>query len=357
MKNTTLKAAAAFGLGALLMGSAAAQESVSKPVGYETLEINQQFNYIGLRLLGAPLATSTVATAENGAITLASGEVADGTVIVEVVDGDAAGAVVVGTVAAGSISVPAELLDNLEVENTVTVRAPQSLASVFGADGASLTGSAGQGGADLVLVPDGSGAFDTYWYSSGGFGGVGAGWKQVDPATGESSNVDGAAVTLVYTDGLIIQNRGANNSVVVSGSVKTTGTAPALTTQFNYLSTIYPAGATLSSAFDEAGSPGVLRAGTLTASAGQGGADLVFIPNGAVAIAEGAPDFDIYWYSSGGFGGAGAGWKKVDAETGASNNVDSTTVSLDSASGIVIQNRGDLPQGVSIGAPAFYADL
>ncbi|HCQ80082.1 MAG TPA: hypothetical protein DIV46_08930, partial [Verrucomicrobiales bacterium] len=253
MKNTTLKAAAAFGLGALLMGSAAAQESVSKPVGYETLEINQQFNYIGLRLLGAPLATSTVATAENGAITLASGEVADGTVIVEVVDGDAAGAVVVGTVAAGSISVPAELLDNLEVENTVTVRAPQSLASVFGADGASLTGSAGQGGADLVLVPDGSGAFDTYWYSSGGFGGVGAGWKQVDPATGESSNVDGAAVTLVYTDGLIIQNRGANNSVVVSGSVKTTGTAPALTTQFNYLSTIYPAGATLSSAFDEAG--------------------------------------------------------------------------------------------------------
>ena len=115
MKNTTLKAAAAFGLGALLMGSAAAQESVSKPVGYETLEINQQFNYIGLRLLGAPLATSTVATAEDGAITLASGEVADGTVIVEVVDGDAAGAVVVGTVAAGSISVPAELLDNLEL--------------------------------------------------------------------------------------------------------------------------------------------------------------------------------------------------------------------------------------------------
>ena len=97
------------------------------------------------------------------------------------------------TVAAGSISVPAGLLDNLEVENTVTVRAPQTLASVFGADGASLTGSAGQGGADLVLVPDGSGAFDTYWYSSGGFGGVGAGWKQVDPASGESNDVDGCS--------------------------------------------------------------------------------------------------------------------------------------------------------------------
>ena len=40
MKNTTLKAAAAFGLGALLMGSAAVQDSVLKLVGYETLEIN-----------------------------------------------------------------------------------------------------------------------------------------------------------------------------------------------------------------------------------------------------------------------------------------------------------------------------
>ncbi len=344
MKTTTLKAAAAFGLGALLMGSAAAQESVSKPVGYETLEIDQQFNYVGLRLLGAPLATSTVAAAENDAITLTSGTVADGPVIVEVIDGDAAGAVVEGTAAAGSITVPAGLLDNLEVENTVTVRAPQTLASVFGADGASLTSSAGQGGADLVLIPDGSGGFDTYWYSSGGFGGVGAGWKQVNPAGGDALDVDGSTVTLVYTDGIIIQNRGDNNSIVVSGSVKTTATAPALTTQFNYLSTIYPAGATLSTAFDEAGNPGVLRAGTLTSSAGQGGADLVFVPNG--------PDFDVYWYSSGGFGGAGAGWKDSDG-----NDVDSTTVSLDSASGIVIQNRGDLPQGVAIEAPAFYADL
>lgn len=344
MKTTTLKAAAAFGLGALLMGSAAAQESVSKPVGYETLEIDQQFNYVGLRLLGAPLATSTVAAAENDAITLTSGTVADGPVIVEVIDGDAAGAVVEGTAAAGSISVPAGLLDNLEVENTVTVRAPQTLASVFGADGASLTSSAGQGGADLVLIPDGSGGFDTYWYSSGGFGGVGAGWKQVNPAGGDSSDVDGSAVTLVYTDGIIIQNRGANNSIVVSGSVKTTGTTPALTTQFNYLSTVYPAGATLSTAFDDPATPGVLKAGTLTASAGQGAADLVFVPNG--------PDFDVYWYSSGGFGGAGAGWKDSDG-----NDVDSTAVSLDSASGIVIQNRGALPQGVAIGAPAFYADL
>ncbi|MEN8772492.1 MAG: hypothetical protein ABF379_08035 [Akkermansiaceae bacterium] len=344
MKTTTLKAAAAFGLGALLMGSAAAQESVSKPVGYETLEINQQFNYVGLRLVGSPLATSTVATAENGTITLTSGTVADGPVIVEVVDGDAAGAVVPGSAAGGVVTVPADLLDNLEVDNTVTVREPQTLASIFGAEGESLDAAAGIGGADLVLVPDGSGGFVTYWYSSGGFGGVGSGWQMLNTETGNSDAIDGAVTTLIYTDGLIIQNRGGDNSIVVSGSVKTTATTPALTAQFNYLSTLYPAGATLSTAFDEAANPGVLRDGTLTASAGQGGADLVFVPNG--------PEFDVYWYSSGGFGGAGAGWKDSNGD-----DVDSTAVSLDSASGIVIQNRGDLPQGVAIEAPTFYADL
>lgn len=349
MKTTTLKAAAAFGLGALLMGSAAAQESVSKPVGYETLEINQQFNYVGLRLLGAPLATSTVATAENAGITLASGTVADGPVIVEVIDGDAAGAVVEGTAAGGVITVPANLLDNLEVDNAVTVRAPQTLASVFGAAGESLTTGSASAAADLVLIPDGAGNFDTYWYSSGGFGGVGAGWKQLDTATNASTDVDGSAVTLVYTDGIIIQNRGADNSIVVSGSVKTTGTTPALTTQFNYLSTVYPAGATLSSAFDEAENPGVLRAGTLDSASASAAADLVFVPSG--------DGFNVYWYSSGGFGGAGAGWKQLDLTTNVSTDVVSTEVSLDSASGIVIQNRGALPQGVAIEAPAFYADL
>jgi hypothetical protein len=339
------------------MGSAAAQESVSKPVGYETLKINQQFNYVGLRLLGAPLATSTVATAADAQITLTSGTIADGPVIVEVVPdpsdpgvtSDADGAVVEGTATGGSISVPAGLLDNLEVGDFVTVRAPQTLASVFGAAGESLTTGSASAAADLVLIPDGAGNFDTYWYSSGGFGGVGAGWKQLDTATNASTDVDGSAITLVYTDGIIIQNRGDDNNIVVSGSVKTTGTTPALTTQFNYLSTIYPAGATLSSAFDEADNPGVLRAGTLDSASASAAADLVFVPSG--------DGFDVYWYSSGGFGGAGAGWKQLDLTTNASTDVVSTEVSLDSASGIVIQNRGALPQGVAIEAPAFYADL
>jgi hypothetical protein len=290
MKTTTLKAAAAFGLGALLMGSAAAQESVSKPVGYETITIDQQFNYMGLRLLGAPLATSTVATAENDAITLTSGTVADGPVIVEVIDGDATGAVVEGTATAGSISVPAGLLDNLEVDNTVTVRAPQTLDSVFGTPVRDLDGSGGPGAADLILIPDGLGGFTTYYYNT------------------------------VFT----------------------------LTTQFNYLSTVYPAGATLSSMFDAADTPGILAAGSIDGSGGPGAADLVLIPEGN--------GFKTYYYNTGGFGGAGAGWKEVDS-SGASIDVTSTEVSLDSASSVIIQNRGATPQGVNFSQPAFYADL
>jgi hypothetical protein len=330
------------------MGSAAAQESVSKPVGYETITIDQQFNYMGLRLLGAPLATSTVATAENDAITLTSGTVADGPVIVEVIDGDATGAVVEGTATAGSISVPAGLLDNLEVDNTVTVRAPQTLDSVFGTPVRDLDGSGGPGAADLILIPDGLGGFTTYYYNTGGFGGVGAGWKTVESDGSSVDVADPAAVTLVYTDGIIVQNRGDSNSIVVSGSVKTDPTVFTLTTQFNYLSTVYPAGATLSSMFDAADTPGILAAGSIDGSGGPGAADLVLIPEGN--------GFKTYYYNTGGFGGAGAGWKEVDS-SGASIDVTSTEVSLDSASSVIIQNRGATPQGVNFSQPAFYADL
>ncbi len=353
MKTNTLKAAAAVGLTALLMGSAAAQ-SVSKPVGYETITINQQFNYMGLRLVGSPVATGAVLTKSvvagdpTGDITLDGATIPDGDFIIEANDGDAAGAVITGTAAGGVITVSSGILGDLEVGNSVTVRTPQTLRSIFGDPIESLDGAAGAGAADLILVPDGDGGFATYWYSTGGFGGVGAGWKSIDPVSGVSNDVTGT-VNLVYTDGIIVQNRGANNELIVSGAVKTTPSTQVLTTQFNYLSTIYPAGATLSSAFDEPGNPGVLRDGAVDGAAGAGAADLIFVPSGA--------GFNVYWYSTGGFGGAGAGWKQLDLDTNASTDVVSTDVSLDSVSGIVVQNRGASDQPVGVEAPDFYSAL
>ncbi len=356
MKTNTLKAVAAVGLSALFMGSAAAQ-SVSQPVGYETITINQQFNYMGLRLLGEVVASSTVATVDTTAntITLAGGSLDDGEFIVEVNDGDAIGAVVLGAVVGDVITLPSSVAGNLTVGDTVVVRAPQTLESVFGdpVDGITdpnlgISGAGGAGGADLVLVPNGDDSFTTYFYFTGGFGGTGAGWQELE-IDGSTTPVDASAISLVYTDGVIVQNRGSDNEIVVSGSVKTTPTATALTSQFNYLSTVYPAGSTLSSVFDDPDNPGVIADGTISGAGGAGGADLVFVPNGAT--------FDIYFYFTGGFGGTGAGWRQIDQASGVATSVDSTTVSLDTVTGIIIQNRGSLPQGITVTAPSFYADL
>ena len=80
MKNTTLnKQLPLLGLEPSSWEVPLPKKSVSKPVGYETLEINQQF-----KLRWSPPSSELLsllarfATAENGAITLASGEVADG---------------------------------------------------------------------------------------------------------------------------------------------------------------------------------------------------------------------------------------------------------------------------------------
>ena len=68
MKTKTLKVAATMGLTALLVGSAAAQESASKPVGYETLTIEDGFNYLGLRLHEAPVASGTITAIDADSI-------------------------------------------------------------------------------------------------------------------------------------------------------------------------------------------------------------------------------------------------------------------------------------------------
>lgn len=358
MKINNLKAAAAIGLSAMFAGSAAAQESVSAPVGYETISIENQFTYMGLRLVGAPLATSTVASTDGGAatITIDGATLEDGDVLLEVNDGDAAGAVVEASVAGGSIAVPAELLGDLVEGDSVTVREPQTLASVFGEviDGlddssAGLSAATSINGADLVLVPNADGAgFTTYWYFNGGFNGT-ASWRVVG-ADGASVDIDANDVPLVYTDGVIVQNRDDNNSVIVSGAVKTTSTSTVLTGDFTYLSTLYPAGATLATSFntvDEFGDPTeILAAGTVDSATSINGADLVLVPTDT--------GFTTYWYFNGGFNGDPT-WRVVT--DGGSVDVSANDVSFEDVTSVVIQNRGDLPQSLPVSAPSFYAEL
>ena len=326
----SLKTAAIIGLSALAISSAAAQ-TVSRPVGYETLEINQQFNTIGLRLVGATALTSTISAISGADITLAGAPSADATYIVEVDDNALAGAVVTGDSVGSTVTLSEDLSASLAVGDTITLREPQTLASVFG-DPTVLTASAAEAGADLVSIPDGSGGFTTYYFFSGSFGGVGAGWRESGQTSG---TIDATAVNLVYTDGMVITNRGADNTLVVTGSVKTTPTTLGLTTQFNYVSSVYPAGSTLENSNLSA---------QLTGSAAEAGADLVSLP-------DGAGGFDTYFFFSGGFGGAGAGWRESGQTSG---TIDATLVEL--TPGMIITNRGE-DQNADTIPPSFYANL
>ncbi|YCM42112.1 hypothetical protein V2O64_12445 [Verrucomicrobiaceae bacterium 227] len=348
MKTTTLKAVAAIGLSALLAGSAAAQESKSKPVGYETLTVANGFNYLGLRLHEAPVASDVSVDVDGAVVTVAAGIVdaleAGTSYLLEVVDGDAEGAVVPISAfdgASNTVTVSdASLGDDFGIGDGFTIRPIATLATVFGADNtAGLDeGQGGTGGADQVWVPDGLGGFGKYYFDSENFDTFGRTWTD---ATDGKTIVDPTAVNLVYTDGIILVGAGTdNNTFVVSGSVKLTSTAFVVTDGFNYLSSVSPAGATLESMF------GLNNSAALsTGQGGTGGADQVWVPT--------VDGFDKYYYDIENFDTFDETW--TDASDG-KTVVTASAVSLDGASGFILVNTGG-GQMVSTAAPSFYSSL
>lgn len=349
MKTNTLKAAAAFGLSALLMGSAAAQEasSKSKPVGYETITVPNGFSYAGLRLHEAPVASGEVVSVPGGATVTVADGVADAltagtTYIFEVTDGDAKGA----TVLVASFDTDADTLtlseasisDDFADGDPFTIRPAATLDTVFGAaNTASLdAGNGGPSGADQVWVPNASGGFDKYYYDELNLNTFAASWTNAD--TGDA--VTAADVSIVYTDGLVLLGAGTdNNTFVVSGSVKLSGTGFALASGFNYISSVSPAGATLGSMFDP-----IAASGLVSGNGGPSGADQVWVPAGG--------GFDKYYYDLLNLNTFGASW--TDADNG--DAIMPETVSLDDASGLIVLNPGAAKQ-VAAGVPGFYGDL
>lgn len=346
MKTTTLKAAAAVGLSALLVGSAAAQESKSKPVGYETIGVPTGFSYAGLRLHEAPVASGEVVSVPGGAtVTVADGvadALADGTAyIFEVTSGDAIGAVVTVDsfdAAADTVTLSeAAISDDFADGDTFTIRPAATLASVFGAaNSAGLdSGFGGTGGADQVWVINESGGFDKYYYDDFSPGGFSEEWVNADT---NASITDPAGVSIIYTDGIILFGAGEENSFVVSGSVKLTPSSIVHDKGFNYFSSVSPAGATLASMF------GTDAPGLGQGFGGTGDADQIWVPN--------ATGFDKFYFDQ--FSPEGFAPEWVNADTNAS--VDPATVSLDDSSGFVINNDGGQAQTI-LGVPDFYSTL
>jgi hypothetical protein len=119
--------------------------------------------------------------------------------------------------------------------------------------------------------------------------------------------------------------------LTVSGEVKKFATLLATSSGFNYLSSIYPAGATLASTFGGAVTQLDQGFGGIT------GADVFFVPNGTGGL-------DQYYYDS-----LEESWADVNGVA-----VDATTVVL--PSGVVLANEGGA-LGLIANAPTTYSTL
>ena len=345
MKNNTLKAAAAVGLSALLMGSAAAQSSVSQPVGYETITVPNGFSYAGLRLHAAPIGSGAATTVAGTTITVANGivdaMVAGTTYIFEVIDGDAVGAVVL-VETFDAVSDTLTLGDDISGDfvngNSFIIRPAATLASVFGSDNSAGldSGEAGPGGADSVWIPDGTGGFDRYYFDDLNATSFDPSWSNFD----DGSEVNPEEILMIYTDGIILLGDGVeNNTFVVSGSVKLEAATYVFQDGFNYIGTIHPVGSTLASSFGAANESGLAAGET-----GPGGADVIFVPEGG--------GFARYYYDDLNSESFAPSWS--NAEDG--SEVDPTTISFDDISGVIVLHEGAATSN-TVQAPSFYANL
>ena len=332
---------------ALLVGSATAQVVVTtKPVGYETLTVANGFNYLGLRLHEAPVASGVAGDVEAGGVIQVGVDVAaslqtSSVYLFEVTSGDAAGAVVtieLVDVEAGTVIVSDPIGDDFFPGDTFTIRPTSTLASIFGPQNAAGldAGNGGPVGADQVWISNGEGGFNKYYFDNFNIRLGSAAWTEVD--TGQY--VEASFTNIVYTDGIIILGSGTDgNTLTVVGEVKLGNTSYAFGEGFNYISSVTPVGATLATMFGE-----LNEAGLAAGNGGPVGADQVLIPNGS--------GFDKFYYDAFNFQSFAPTWSNID--TGLP--VDATSISLDNASGLVVLNSGAAKQVVA-GVPSIYNSL
>ena len=331
MKATTLKKAALVaGSLSFLAGSAFSQSAVSGAGGYETLTINAgKFNVLGLRLHEPQVVSGTFDANTGDSLTdndvnftdvLTAGkrylvEIADSGTVIEV---DAWS----GSDLTGLAGVEAADASDY------TIRAAKTIGDVFGADnsaGLSSSPNADPSEASVIYVPNGSGFTQVFYSTLGGF----SGW--LDAGT----FADATDMPLNYVDGLIVNEKGANDiSLVVTGMVKTTSTNLPVSDAFTYLGTAYPVGATL-------GNSGLSDSVAGSANADPSEADTVYLPK---ADASG---YDQYFFSTlAGFDG----WLNSSTFAGAAD--------VELTSGIIIsQNGTGAAFNATVTPPAFYADL
>jgi hypothetical protein len=317
----TILLAALMAPGALFAQTTA----TTTPVGYETVNLAPGFNYMGLRLHNSPVISGTFETINNSSFVDTGVDIAavlenGKTYIVEIVNTAGVGAVaeiVKANASTGTITTPNTFASlGVAAGAKYAIRASATLASVFGATNTVglSPGFSGPGGADLIYIPDGTGGFDQYFYDEDE-----TTWKNI-----------AANVPIVYLDGVVVFTN-SPETVIVSGEIKKEPVFQMITPGFNYLSSIYPASATLGSTLG--GSLASIKPGF----SGPGDADLIYVVDGSIKQ---------YFYDE-----DESSWK--NAETNSS--VDPNAINF--PSGIIYFSASSTQKVVKSSSPTFYSSL
>jgi len=310
-------------------------EDVSSPVGYETLLAQPGiFNLFGLRLFPAAVAADDFETIAGTTLTDTdtdfSGLLNSNTsYVIEINDGSNDGRLVEVASYSGSVLTVADpLLADTNV--SFTIRPVTLLSDIVNPDFYSdfvKVSDFNPDTGDLILIPSGDDEFNQYYFSSypgqEGF---------FNAATGVPENP-----VMSYVDAFFILRRGQTElPIIVSGSVKLTNTLLPVADDFNYFTTVYPAGTTLQQSNLESS----LQWGT------EATADLILIQD------PGTSHHSEYFYSDGS-PPLTQGWRKVgegDADQG-------PLVGFDENSGFVIKRRASSPYEALLTPPDFYSNL
>ena len=327
-----LAAVATLLLPAATLPSFAQTTATTDPVGFITLTIKgtggtqaSAISFLGLGIT-PPVEYQGIADSVNGT-TITSNNTAwtDNQFastpapgyFLEVTSGSNAGlmSLVASCNAAAKTLTVADDLTALGVANGATfkLRKNWSLGSLFGSTNSAGLGGGSSSTADLVLLwnptlNSGTGGYDQFFYSTGGFAGVG--WRKVG---GGSTDQQYAAILL--DDGLVVKRlQSADVSVAVSGAVKLGPTESTILVGPNFIGNVYAGGVMTLGNTDATAVPPKYSSGLYTGisttglvAGTSGTADLVLIWN--QTLNSGAGGYDQYFYSSGGF--AGIGWRNV----------------------------------------------
>ncbi len=309
-----LAAAAASGL-------AFAQTATTTPVGYvtETLKAGQ-FNLLGLTLqtpavasgvIDAESATSVTDTESNFSTLLTAGATyileIDGGIVQEITSWSG-----------GALTTPQNLTTFVTPGTTkFKIRKAPTVADIFGANnsaGLTATPDGDFNSADIIYIPNNTGGFDQVFYDAST-----PGW--VDLLFNDQANKP-----IVYMDGLLIQRKGGDLNITLSGEVKLAPTVLVTSSQFTYVGGVYPVGSTL-------GNSNLAASIQKSPDGDFNSADLIYIPNGAGG-------YKVAFYDD-----STPGW--VDLLFN-----DLTNEPL--KSGFIIQRRSATPYNVTLTPPSYY---